>query len=498
MPFFKPSEDFLRFLTMGAAGSIATLEHLQNRHGHNVVPLERATTSNKLWATKLKRLRLPDLLCASCGLRVESRAKTDLAIKVSESASGAEGRNWDYGLRSRDLIALMRWDLETQQISEPRYFTVGALKEAQDLGGSTLGPPKSARDAAERDRQWIARVPGRDGMVVELSADGHTVRTRIATAGGAERSQAYSVPASLPAHLYVRPGERFTGLEDFVIGVVEPPTPDALDCPGITWDYAADLDDPDDVTRYIAVRAAGLRAEPHVRARLEETAATDASFRIRLEALASLVRFDADAYTAGLIEFLSPTTTSAYGDDTAALVMEAIFILTEVGSGVAIEALLAVARDRECPAETRAAAVWGLRNTDPERVIEFLADPADDVALHAIAAAGQLDTERLTQVSALLAADDRAAASAVALLTRQGHRGARALLTAAKEGGPARAWALAGLGSMAKDVVLEAAGGQLEPTLAEALEPLWSLNERNWLARDELSAALAFLEKQTL
>src|SRR5438034_1519900 len=113
MSYFKPSEVFLGYLTMGAAGSKATLEHLQGRHGHNVVSLERATTSNKLWATKLKRLRLPDLLCVNCGLRVESRAKADLAVRVSESASGAEGRNWDYGLRPADLIAVMRWDPQT-------------------------------------------------------------------------------------------------------------------------------------------------------------------------------------------------------------------------------------------------------------------------------------------------------------------------------------------------------------------------------------------------
>lgn len=36
-----------------------------------------------------------------------------------------------------------------------------------------------------------------------------------------------------------------------------------------------------------------------------------------------------------------------------------------------------------------------------------------------------------------------------------------------------------------RDVVVAAVGGDIEPPLAEALEPLWSLHERNWLTEDD-------------
>ena len=43
--------------------------------GFEPIELEPVFTSNKIWATKVKRLRLPDLLLHTTGLRVEVRAK---------------------------------------------------------------------------------------------------------------------------------------------------------------------------------------------------------------------------------------------------------------------------------------------------------------------------------------------------------------------------------------------------------------------------------------
>lgn len=104
MPF-KASTSFLRFLSMGAVGVQRTMEILR-RFGCEPIELERYCSSNKIWTTKVKRLRLPDLLCVKTGLRVEVRAKTDLRIRMSDTPSNPD-RAWDAALRDDDLVAFI-------------------------------------------------------------------------------------------------------------------------------------------------------------------------------------------------------------------------------------------------------------------------------------------------------------------------------------------------------------------------------------------------------
>jgi len=77
---------------MGAHGAASVADDLSRDHGHKVMELERYAMSNKLWSTKLKRLRLPDLMCLRCGARIEARAKSSLQIKLSHSDT--PGREW--------------------------------------------------------------------------------------------------------------------------------------------------------------------------------------------------------------------------------------------------------------------------------------------------------------------------------------------------------------------------------------------------------------------
>ena len=67
--------------------------------------LERGSLDTKLWKdVKRKRVRIPDLLCVNCGLRVESRAKAKAELTMSHSESDAE-RAWDFGMVDTDCIA---------------------------------------------------------------------------------------------------------------------------------------------------------------------------------------------------------------------------------------------------------------------------------------------------------------------------------------------------------------------------------------------------------
>lgn len=188
MPF-KADASFLRFLSIGAAGVRRTMESLRGA-GFEPIELERYCGSNKIWSTKIKRLRLPDLLCVKTGLRVEVRAKTDLRIRMSDTPSNPD-RAWDAGLRDSDLIAFVACSLDDGRpvtVDEPVFLTVAALRSS--VGLSTLGPPKSASEGAERDRTWPATVPSRDGTVIAVSTDRIVVQMR-ADRTRPERPQTY-------------------------------------------------------------------------------------------------------------------------------------------------------------------------------------------------------------------------------------------------------------------------------------------------------------------
>ena len=76
MPAFKADESFLEKISIGAIGTKKVFEDLQ-RQGHLPIELERGSMNYKIWKTiKIKRIRVPDILCARCGMRIESRAKT--------------------------------------------------------------------------------------------------------------------------------------------------------------------------------------------------------------------------------------------------------------------------------------------------------------------------------------------------------------------------------------------------------------------------------------
>jgi hypothetical protein len=262
---FKQNEDFLRFITMGAAGSAAVLEWLASK-GHRMIELERYAMANKIWETKLKRMRVPDLICLDCGLRVEARAKSKLEVTMSHST--VEGRAWDAGLRDEDMAVFTLWDAENQAtVGAPECFTVGSLRvaEAADPKATKLSDPKAASEGSEVRMTWKATVPKDDGVVVDVSPDEHKIKVKwdsMTKADGSKRAnafQTFSLPAALPAFAYVAEGDHFSGGDQFLLGVAEKVSnPNCSGGGKRAWDYESDLDSSDVITRYVAVKAAGI------------------------------------------------------------------------------------------------------------------------------------------------------------------------------------------------------------------------------------------------
>jgi hypothetical protein len=487
---FKVDSSFIKFLTMGALGVRAVAAELRAL-GFAPVELERYCGSNKIWATKVKRLRLADLLCVRTGLRVEVRAKSDLKIRMSDAPNNPD-RTWDAGLRDQDLIALIACSSEGSlplPAEHAVYFTTKVLRDS--VAESRLGPPKSASEGAERDRTWPAIVPSRSGVVVSVGDDKLVVS--MEGDGLPARRQTYSLTGK---HAYLASGEAFVADASILGGA---PSELADLTSRLTAIYhplqEACCDNPLD--RYAAAKALRFRPDlrdaalPVLEAELERAQ----DVRVTLEVAGSATALGSSRGEDKIAEIL-------WSEDAAEMSMEAILILTELGSTFAIEQLQqVVAADRFNGDERKQAAIWGLGKAGAKSygdLVPLLADQDDNCAYHAIAGFGTDTPPNVVGllVDQLASGNSRSAAAASEALRMIGSDEALRQLVNAATTLPANRWVLATIGKLPPERVRQALVGS---TLLGQLEPLLLLSPAtNWLAHEDRVADLVFLHKQTL
>jgi len=116
--------------------------------------------SFKIWkGIKIKRVRVPDILCVDCGKRVESRGKTKLEVTMSHSVSTPE-RGWDFGLNDDDYIALVKCskmgDRPTDWVAEDpvQYIPVSSMRDAFQRSMAVSEKPKGATEGFELRVTW--------------------------------------------------------------------------------------------------------------------------------------------------------------------------------------------------------------------------------------------------------------------------------------------------------------------------------------------------------
>ncbi len=485
---FKADQSFLKFLTIGAVGVRETIRILGDE-GLQPIELERYCASNKIWATKIKRLRLPDVLCVKTGVRVEVRAKSDLKIRMSDAPDNPE-RRWDTGLRDDDLVAFVpcRVDESTSTIGiacPPIFFSASELRASVET--TKLGPPKSASEGAERDREWPSTVPSIDGQVLGV-AEG-----RIRTILDSGRKQTYQLKNKYP---YVAAGERFLGGASIIASTV-PGTAEISSIKNRTWDSMLGLQADIAEDRYAAAKAiphAGYKLDAAVPA-LDAALAKEPEERVALEMAASSARLGAEVGMARIAR-------SIWEEDREDLQMEGVLILTELKSASAGEMLDRVACDaRFAGKEMRQAAVWGLGKQGVrayDRLVSHIADEDDGVALHAIAAFGNDAPASVVDalVRKLSSGESRMAAAASAALRMIGSRHALdVLVQKARTNTGDRAWTLATIGRFGGRLVREALASDAE--LLDKVAPLLLLGrEDNWLEDPNISNDLDFLVRQ--
>ena len=474
---FKDDTSFLRFITMGALGA-RIAARLLAQCGHRIVELERYCTSNKIWSTKIKRLRVPDLLCIRCGRRFEIRAKSDLAIRMSHSQGNAD-RAWDVGMGNDDTVIFLRSDAAPEEvILNP--FTVGDLRASQHL--AKLGAPKSAGEGAERDLTWPAWVPKQDGRVEAIEGQ----KLKVILADG--RRQTY--PASGKA-IFLPVGGEFRGEEQIVAAA--PARLATLRCPGDTWAPAlasgATMEE-----LLTSLKALSHRSKPDLIPVMTQLC-EHSDPRIRLETLAALERHQSGAGLPELARLLHQE-----GAD-APWAMEAAFILEELATESAWAFLADGARTAP-HAEVRAACVWSLRRSSNgiEPMVAAFEDRDTDVVLHAVTSAGSsVATGALVpRLIECLSSSDRTAACASRSLALVGKPAVDALLRVADDDCIAARWAFSSLSRIPPAVVRSSSAWSRSPApVRERLELAWFEIEQSWLGSAE-SARIELLRQQTL
>lgn len=484
----KSSDTFQNFLTIGAVAAAAVESDLEENHGHEIVELERYAKSNKIWEHKVKRFRLPDLMCLRCGLRFESRGKSKMAFELSHS--NQEGRGWgDGGMRNGDVFAFVGVTSgeDGYEVNDIIYVTKSAL--AATRSAAKVSARKSASEGAEVTLKWDGWAPKYSGRIVSVEDGGLVVEK----ADG--KQYRYWHWSKWPdRHVYVHEGESFRE-GTLIAGCV---VPAKVDCRGEEWDWLDDLksDDPD--VLFPAVKAARWRNDGIADERLRQLTASG-DWRLALEAMASLaVREDSM-----IPKILKTARSLEDGGDTSDVVsasMEAVFVLSELHTDEAREALHRILKETS-NSELRSAAAWGLGlsgDAASDVLVTYIADRDDQVALHAVTALPEnLSEDTLTRLEEMLRSEIvREVASAVHVLGRRGQ--ARSLIrnldTVADS---SRQVIVRMLGDMPRDTVLEAFDIGPDEKLLETLEIGWS-SRRDWLRSREVSDQIESLEVQRL
>jgi len=170
---FKTDESFLEKISIGAIGTKKVFDHLK-KQGHSPIELERGSMSFKIWKEiKIKRIRVPDLLCLDCGKRVESRAKTKLEVSMSHSYASPE-RGWDFGLNEEDFIALIQCTkagerpIDWSASDLVHYIPVSKMRESFKKDHVIAIKPKGATEGFEARVTWPSAVASNDGTIFNI------------------------------------------------------------------------------------------------------------------------------------------------------------------------------------------------------------------------------------------------------------------------------------------------------------------------------------------
>lgn len=495
----KPDSSFFRKIALGAVGSRHVAQDLE-RLGHRIVELERGAMDTKLWKdVKRKRVRIPDLVCELCGLRVESRAKTKTELSMSHSLSAHE-RAWDFGMVDTDVVAfpVCKEDEEKQwsigRLEEPisywhernwiqwraqgkvNYVRVGRFRAEPQDNASTKG----VTEGSETSISWKSRFSKRDGVVEAVSGQ----KITIARASDGHR-HTQTVPS--PMKIVVESGDK-VALNQIIASRVRPEVDYDLRCSGVlTDDHLIQLLNSRERTqRFTGVKLARLRHRrsdslPRAIGSLEGDQEED--MYIRLEAAAYLVAIQGMRAQ----DLFAPYLRSPDPQ----IQLEAVISLGEAGTHECVRMLSTILDDTERPYFARSAAAWSLSRVGGSeacrRLVQAFGDVDQNLREEALEGIVSLRSDAVPILLSGLQEMDPATAAGCAEALRQHRRlSADAIdtLRAQLTSGNPSAWAVWLAGHLPRERLAGAVANlqQTAPELHYAITVLWSFAE-SWIAQ---------------
>ncbi len=493
----KPDSSFFRKIALGVIGTRRVAQDLGAR-GHLMYELERGSLDTKLWKdVKRKRVRMPDLVCGRCGVRVESRAKTKPELSMSHSLTDAE-RAWDFGMVDADWIAFpvcmsteeklwtqgrlgsqtsywheRNW-VEWETDGATNFFTVQAFRATPHTETATKG----VTEGSETTLSWVGAFSSRTGTVDAV--DGRRLTIRRASDG-----HRHTRKVAEGFDIFVAQGQAVRQHE-LVAGRIRPLAAAQLQCPGrLPADHLPQLLGSRERTqRFTGVKLARLVSDAGHEAIVTAIAADgEEDVYIRLEG-ASYLAAVCGAPAGPLFE---PFLQSADQQ----IQLEAVIALGETDTDEAVELLSEILDDESKAYFLRSAAAWALSRTPAEAATERLIRAFTDVdpnireeALQGVVMLGGTAVPLLQ--NGLRAADsDLAAGCAEALRQQQPlpDETMAALADHLRSDNPSM-WAVWLAGNLARARVAGSVAGLEEtaPQLHYAMTLLWSFAE-SWIAR---------------
>ncbi len=356
---FKSDDSFLRKLAVGAAGTNATINRLKLM-GFNPIELERGSTGFKIWKKiKIKRVRVPDVLCLNTGMRFESRGKTKLEISMSHSLNDPK-RAWDAGMRDDDLVSIVVFEqnddspIDLKQISPVHFIGVKEMRQAFAAGQVSITQPKGVEEGSEIRVMWTCAAANQQSVVTAVEP-GRISLTHITEV----RKQAIQLSRSkgritlLPQ---VNIGDTVEA-NQIVAAVV--PVNTELRCPtSVSEAYFIDkLASVNLSERYAAAKALRYRgytaAKPMPEARMTDA---DEDIYVQLEAAAALAAYD----DPNGWEFVENKLRSLVMTVPLETQLETVIVASEIPKSRSEQLLIEVLRDSQRDDELRAGAAWAL------------------------------------------------------------------------------------------------------------------------------------------
>lgn len=416
---FKSDESFLKKLAVGAAGTKATICRL-NQLGFWPIELERGSSGFKIWKKiKIKRVRVPDILCLKSGWRFESRGKTKLEISMSHSLADPN-RAWDAGMRPDDFVVVILCEQASDEIIDWRvaspihFIRVKDMRAAFAQGLVNITKPKGVEEGSEIRVIWPSVAAKERSVISDITPKA----IKLCTPEGQHAQRC--VTARRNGHLLPLCKIGDTVERNQIVAAVVPVVLQ-LQCPEDVGEqfFRERLKSVSLSERYAAAKALRFRGfdEQSRQVLLQILSNTYEDIYVRLEAAAALA---AQGYQEGW-DFLKTSQASEFEH----VQLETIIVLSEIRARQSQEILIAALADNTRHEEIRAGAAWALGEFHTDEAGRALAQTFDqtilDIKVEAARALLKIAPDQLPLLLSLIKDSPEARRDGLAwVLARQG------------------------------------------------------------------------------